>query len=117
MTQVAIQLPDELSEFVKQSVQAGDFHTADEFFISVVSMYKDRVEERLSGADQAKLDSRRRDIQVGGESARPWRRHRNRLGCQDGQAAPRTRRKTSEPCLRSSFHRLRMEAFSPFAER
>ncbi len=65
MTQVAIQLPDELSQFVNQSVQAGDFHTADEFFISVVSMYKDRVEERLSEADQAKLENLRRDIQVG----------------------------------------------------
>lgn len=65
MTQVAIQLPDELSDFVKQSVQAGDFHTADEFFVSIVSMYKDQVEERLSEADQAKLESLRRDIQVG----------------------------------------------------
>lgn len=65
MTQVAIQLPDELSQFVTQSVQSGGFHNADEFFISVVSMYKDQVEEGLSEADQTKLDSLRRDIQVG----------------------------------------------------
>lgn len=65
MTQVAIQLPDELSQFVNQSVRSGGFHNADEFFISVVSMYKDQVEEGLSEADQTKLESLRRDIQVG----------------------------------------------------
>jgi len=65
MTRVAIQLPDELHQFVNKSVQTGDFHNADEFFISVVSMYKDQVEEGLSEADQTKLDSLRRDIQVG----------------------------------------------------
>lgn len=65
MTQVAIQLPDELTQFVNQSVQSGGFHNADEFFISVVSMYKDQVEEGLTEADQAKLDNLRRDIQIG----------------------------------------------------
>lgn len=65
MTQVAIQLPDELSQFVNQSVRSGGFHNADEFFISVVSMYKDQVEEGLSEADQTKLESLRRDIQAG----------------------------------------------------
>ncbi len=65
MTQLAIQLPDELSAFVDQSVQAGDFRTADEFFISMVSMYKEKVEEHLSEAEQAKLESLRREIQVG----------------------------------------------------
>ena len=64
MTQVAIQLPDELSQFVNKTVQAGGYSTADEFFINVVSMYKDQVEERLSEADQAKLQSLRGDIQV-----------------------------------------------------
>jgi Arc/MetJ-type ribon-helix-helix transcriptional regulator len=65
MTQVAIQLPDELSQFVNQSVRSGGFHNADEFFISVVSMYKDQVEEGLGEADQTKLESLRHDIQVG----------------------------------------------------
>ena len=65
MTRVAIQLPDELNQFVNKSVQAGDFNNADEFFISVVSMYKDQVEEGLSEAEQKKLESLRRDIQVG----------------------------------------------------
>ena len=65
MTQVAIQLPDELNQFVNKSVQAGDFHNADEFFISVVSMYKDQVEEGFSHTEQTKLESLRRDIQIG----------------------------------------------------
>ena len=65
MTQVAIQLPDELSQFVNKSVQAGEYPSADELFINVLSIYKDQVEERLSESDQAKLESLRRDIQVG----------------------------------------------------
>ncbi|MBL9144105.1 MAG: hypothetical protein JNM99_10545 [Verrucomicrobiaceae bacterium] len=65
MTQVAIQLPDELSQFVNKTVQTDGYHNADEFFINVVSMYKDQVEERLSEADQAKLEALSRDIQVG----------------------------------------------------
>jgi Arc/MetJ-type ribon-helix-helix transcriptional regulator len=69
MTQVAIQLPDELSQFVNKSVQAGDFHNADEFFISIVSMYKDRVETRLSEADEAKLVALRADIQIAVDQA------------------------------------------------
>jgi Arc/MetJ-type ribon-helix-helix transcriptional regulator len=63
MTQVAIQLPDELSQFVIQSVQAGEYPSADDFFINVVSMYKDQVEERLSESDREKFESLRRDIQ------------------------------------------------------
>ncbi|MES2595387.1 MAG: hypothetical protein V4662_08635 [Verrucomicrobiota bacterium] len=65
MTQVAIQPPDELTQFVNQSLQSGGFHNADEFFISVVSMDKDHVEEGLSEAEQAKLEDLRRDIQTG----------------------------------------------------
>jgi Arc/MetJ-type ribon-helix-helix transcriptional regulator len=63
MTHVAIQLPDELSQFVNKSVEAGDFHSTDEFFTSIVSMYKDNVETRLSEADEAKIASLRYDVQ------------------------------------------------------
>ena len=63
MTKVAIQLPDELESFVNKTVQSGGFHNADEFFISVVSLYNEQVESRLSEADQLKLESLRRDIQ------------------------------------------------------
>ena len=65
MTEVAIQLPDELSQFVNRSVQAGEYPNADELFINVLSMYKDQVEERRSESDQATLESLRRDIQTG----------------------------------------------------
>jgi antitoxin ParD1/3/4 len=65
MTQVAIQLPDELSQFVNRSVQAGEYHSTDEFFINVLSIYKDQVEERPGESDQVKLESLRRDINVG----------------------------------------------------
>lgn len=65
MTQVAIQLPDELSQFVNRSVAEGAYSNADELFINVLSIYKDQVEERLSESDQAKLESLRSDIQAG----------------------------------------------------
>lgn len=63
MTQVAIQLPDELSQFVNKSVEAGEYPNADDFFINMLSIYKDQVEERRSESDQAKFESLRRDIQ------------------------------------------------------
>lgn len=69
MTQVAIQLPDELSQFVNRTVQTDGYHNADEFFINVVSMYKDQVEERLSEADEAKLAALRADIQIAVDQA------------------------------------------------
>ena len=65
MTQVAIQLPDELSQFVQKSVADGAYSNADELFINVLSIYKDHVEGRLSESDQAKLESLRGDIQAG----------------------------------------------------
>jgi antitoxin ParD1/3/4 len=65
MTQVAIQLPDELSQFVNKSVEAGQYANADELFINVLSIYKDQVEERLSESDQARLECLRRDIETG----------------------------------------------------
>jgi Arc/MetJ-type ribon-helix-helix transcriptional regulator len=69
MTRVAIQLPDELSQFVNNSVQAGDYPSADDFFISVVSMYKDQVEERLSESEEAKLAVLRAEIQIAVDQA------------------------------------------------
>ncbi|GAA5136802.1 hypothetical protein GCM10023213_12490 [Prosthecobacter algae] len=64
MTQVAIQLPDDLSQFVNESVQAGDFPTADEFFIHAVSIYKDQIESQFREADATKLERLRQDIQT-----------------------------------------------------
>ncbi len=51
MTEVAIQLPDELDQFVRRSVSSGAYHDADEFFVSVLSN------------EQAKLTDLRRDVQ------------------------------------------------------
>ena len=65
MTQVAIQLPDELSQFVNRSVQAGEYPNTDDFFINVLSIYTDQVEERHSESDLAKLKSLRHDVQIG----------------------------------------------------
>jgi Arc/MetJ-type ribon-helix-helix transcriptional regulator len=48
MTQVAIQLPDELSQFVQKSVDSGAYQNADEFFVSVVATFKEQVESRLT---------------------------------------------------------------------
>ncbi len=67
MPQVAIQLPDELSQFVNKTVQAEGYHNADEFLINVLSIYKDQAELRHSESDQEKLESLRRDIQHAAE--------------------------------------------------
>jgi len=65
MTQVAIQLPDDLSRFVNKSVEAGGYHDADEFFVSVLSNYREQVEAQHSDADQLKLNDLRSEIQAG----------------------------------------------------
>lgn len=69
MTQVAIHLPDDLSQFVNRRVEAGDFHDADHFIVSVVSMYKDQVETRLTEEEEAKLTALRQDIQLAVDQA------------------------------------------------
>lgn len=63
MTQVAIQLPDELGQFVKQTVRAGGFQDENEFFVSFVSSLKEQAESPLTDDEQAKLASLRADIQ------------------------------------------------------
>ena len=63
MTQVAIQLPDELGQFVQQSVRTGGFHDANEFFVSFVATLKEQTESPLSAEEQTKLTALRADIQ------------------------------------------------------
>jgi len=63
MTQVAIQLPDELSQFVQKSVDSGAYQSADEFFVSVVATFKEQVESRLTAEEEAKLATLRADVQ------------------------------------------------------
>ncbi len=69
MTQVAIQLPDELSQFVNKTVQAGGYPSTDDFFISVLSTYKGQVEERRSEAAEEKLALLRADVQLAVDQA------------------------------------------------
>ncbi|GEM_PF-757148 len=69
MTSLAIQIPDELNQFVLSSVQSGGYHNADEFFVSVLSTFKEQVESPLTKEESAKLDSLRADIQHAVEQA------------------------------------------------
>ncbi|MES2466839.1 MAG: hypothetical protein V4675_06030 [Verrucomicrobiota bacterium] len=64
MTEVAIQLPDELSQFVNDAVQSGGYRTADELFVSVLSIYREQVEASRTEDAQSKLADLRRDVQV-----------------------------------------------------
>ena len=65
MTQVAVQLPDDLNRFVNKSIESGDYHDADEFFVSVLSNFKEQAEAPLTEDEQLKLGDLRREIQVG----------------------------------------------------
>ena len=61
MTQVAIQLTDELNKFVETSVKAGVFHNASEMVANALHALKSR--------DEAKLSALRSDLALGLEQA------------------------------------------------
>lgn len=63
MTKVAIQIPDELSQFVEKSVQSGAYHDADEFFASLLYNLKEQSDAELTEEEQQKLSALRGDIQ------------------------------------------------------
>lgn len=63
ITSLAIQLPDDLSQFVRSSVNSGGYHDVDEFFISVLTTFKEQTESTLTDEELAKLASLRADIQ------------------------------------------------------
>lgn len=63
MTSLAIQLPDDLSQFVSSSVKSGGYHDTDEFFVSVLTTFKEQTESPLTDEELAKLASLRADIQ------------------------------------------------------
>lgn len=63
MNSLAIQLPDELNQFVLSSVESGGYHSAEEFFVSVLSSFKEQIESPLTEEESAKLASLRSDIQ------------------------------------------------------
>ena len=61
MTQVAIQLTDELKDFVEASVKAGVFHNASEMVASAL--------HTLKAQDQATLAALRADVGLGVQQA------------------------------------------------
>ena len=63
MTSLAIQLPDDLSQFVRASVNSGGYQDADEFFVSVLSTFREQVESTLTDEESDRLASLRADIQ------------------------------------------------------
>ncbi|MBK8040184.1 MAG: hypothetical protein IPK22_24080 [Verrucomicrobiaceae bacterium] len=60
MSQIAIQLPAELDEFVQSAVAAGDYSGPNELVAHALYAYRDRVE-----LDRIKLQRLRCDIQIG----------------------------------------------------
>lgn len=63
MTSLAIQLPDDLGQFVSTTVKSGGYDDADEFIISVLTTFKEQAESPLTEEESAKLASLRADIQ------------------------------------------------------
>jgi Arc/MetJ-type ribon-helix-helix transcriptional regulator len=63
MTKVAIQLPDDLNQFVEKSVQSGAYHDADEFFASLLYNLKEQSDADLTEEEQQKLVALRSDVQ------------------------------------------------------
>ena len=60
MSQIAIQLPAELDEFVQSAVATGDYSGPNELVAHALYAYRDRVE-----LDRIKLQRLRCDIQIG----------------------------------------------------
>jgi len=61
MTQLAIKLTDELTDFVQASVQSGAFHSASEMVANAL--------HALKSQDDAKLAALRSEIALGAEQA------------------------------------------------
>jgi putative addiction module CopG family antidote len=74
MTNLAIELPDELSKFVERTVKSGAWGSAQEYVLEVLQQEMERRtpvpfdESRLNEAGKAKLAALRRDIQEGIDS-------------------------------------------------
>ncbi|WP_395745803.1 type II toxin-antitoxin system ParD family antitoxin [Prosthecobacter sp.] len=60
MTQLAVNVPVELGEFIRTSVDAGDFAGPNELVAQALYLFRDQHE-----LDRIKLERLRRDIQVG----------------------------------------------------
>lgn len=62
MESIAVQLPDDLNEFVTASVRAGGYRDAGEMVISLLSNLKDQIETPLTAEETTRLTSLRADI-------------------------------------------------------
>ncbi len=60
MSQLAIQLPAELDEFVHNTIASGDYAGPNELVAHALYAYRDRLE-----LDRIKLQRLRKDIQIG----------------------------------------------------
>lgn len=69
MTQIAIQLPDELSGFIDQSVKAGSFSGAADFMVNLLYNVKAQSEAELTEEQQAKLSNLRAEMAIGIDEA------------------------------------------------
>jgi Arc/MetJ-type ribon-helix-helix transcriptional regulator len=65
MTQVAIQIPDDLEPFIDQSVKSGLFSNAADFVVNLLYNIKAESESELSAQDLAKLAVLKSEIAIG----------------------------------------------------
>lgn len=63
MTSLAIQLPDDLGQFVNRAVKSGGYHDTNAFFVSVLATFKEQVESPLTDEESDALHSLKADIQ------------------------------------------------------
>jgi Arc/MetJ-type ribon-helix-helix transcriptional regulator len=65
MTQVAIQIPDDLKPFIERSVKSGLFSDAADFVVNLLYNVKAESESELSEQDLAKLAVLKTEIAIG----------------------------------------------------
>lgn len=70
MTQVALQIPDDLKPFIDRSVKSGLFSDASDFLINLLYNVKAESEAELSLEQKAKLTVLRSEIAIGIEQLR-----------------------------------------------
>ena len=69
MTKVAINLPDDLKEYVESSLRAGTFRDASDLVVALLYRAKEQGETDLGRDDEANLVRLRREVEVGTEQA------------------------------------------------
>ena len=69
MTQVAIQIPDDLEPFIEKSVKTGLFSDVGDFVVNLLYNIKAESETDLSAEQKDKLSALRAEIAIGVEQA------------------------------------------------